>query len=364
MDVTKAGVRYAQMVKWSHQADPGAIPVSWDETDPRYDTGEFPLADSNGIILDSVTLRDLNVIYKEDSTHLMQYVGGVFVFKFAKAFSTLGLLATNCAVDVLRLGHILLSQDDVVMHNGQQAELIADKRLRRNLFARIDGTNYGRSFVCVNQAQREVWFCIPEIGATVATLAYIWRWTDNTWTIRELPNAAYITGGVATSAEGAGTIDSDSGIIDSDSSAIDARSFNPTSQWLIGAHSIESRIRQFDFGMQFGGVSGRCYVERTGLGIPFKANQPPDLFSMKYMRDLRPRIDGTAGGVVKVSVGAQQDIAGSVQWQPARDFIIGTTQHIDVRCSGRLLAVRYETTDDIDWRLHGHEFDVTYGGGY
>ena len=37
LNVTKTTTNYPYMVKWSHPADPGGVPISWDETDPTMD---------------------------------------------------------------------------------------------------------------------------------------------------------------------------------------------------------------------------------------------------------------------------------------------------------------------------------------
>src|SRR5574343_261163 len=34
MDITKSSTRYKSLISWSHPADPGAVPSSWDITDP------------------------------------------------------------------------------------------------------------------------------------------------------------------------------------------------------------------------------------------------------------------------------------------------------------------------------------------
>src|SRR5258705_4606261 len=44
-NVTRAGSTFPHMVLWSHPADPGSVPSSWDVTDPTKDAGQTDLAD-------------------------------------------------------------------------------------------------------------------------------------------------------------------------------------------------------------------------------------------------------------------------------------------------------------------------------
>jgi hypothetical protein len=366
-DITKTvgttPTRYPQLVKWSHAADPGSLPISWDEADTRYDTGEFPLADTDGAVVDALPLRDLNVVYKEDCTYLMQWVGGAFIFRFQKAFSSLGILGPKCMAMVPQGEHVVLAQDDIVLHNGTTAQSLVDRRMRRNLFARLDSTYYGRSFVAQNNAAREIWICIPEVGHTLPNLAFVWNWGSNTWTTRELNFPAFITSAVA-SLSGAGTWDATSGAWDSREIVWDFRPFNPAVPYFIGAYPNETQLRLHDIGGSFVGTNYDTFLERIGLGVPFDANQPPDTHSVKFVRGVWPRIEGSVGASVTVEVGSQFDLSAPVVWASPRTFVIGSTEKIDVRVSGRLLAFRVSSLSDVVWRLHGFDVDVVRGGGF
>ena len=52
LNISKVGGTYPAMVKWSHPADPGTVPSSWDEADPTKDAGEFPLSETPGACVD------------------------------------------------------------------------------------------------------------------------------------------------------------------------------------------------------------------------------------------------------------------------------------------------------------------------
>jgi hypothetical protein len=309
-------------------------------------------------------LRDLNAVYKRDAIYLMQYIGGVLIFRFSKAFSTIGILGHNCVADVPQSGHVVLGTDDVILHNGTSAETLMNRRMRRDLFGRIDSTYYARSFVVLHHAAREVWVCIPEIGATAPSLAYIWSWVDNTWGVRELNAPAFAVMGAVNTGESL-TWNSDSAVWNSDGSRWDIRAFNPTVSVLLGAHNSSTQIRRYDSGGTFNGAEYTSFIERTGLGVPInQRDATPDISSVKFLRGLWPRIEGANQGTVNVSVGGQWLSEGSVEWQPAVPFTIGQTNKIDCRVSGRMLAVRFEAVGGTDWRLHGFDLDIVPGGNF
>ena len=74
LNVSKAGVPYTRLVKWSHEAATQSVPSSWDETSSTVDAGEYELADTSGKIVDGMALGDTFMIYKEDSIYSMQFV--------------------------------------------------------------------------------------------------------------------------------------------------------------------------------------------------------------------------------------------------------------------------------------------------
>jgi hypothetical protein len=91
--VQKAGVNYPRLVKWSTEASTQTTPTSWNETDSTVDAGEYELADTKGDILDGLQLRDAFMIYKEDATYSMQFVGVPFIFSFRQLSPTIGAIS-------------------------------------------------------------------------------------------------------------------------------------------------------------------------------------------------------------------------------------------------------------------------------
>ena len=165
-NITKSTTNYPHMVKWSHPADPGTVPISWDETDPTLDAGENDLPDvSAGIIQDALPLRGQMFIYKANSVWRMAFVGGQFIFNFDTLLESAGLMAPRC-VTLTSDGqkHVFASQDDILIHNGTAAESVLNTRFRQTLINTIDPVNFVNSFMFTNPFRDECYFCYPERG--------------------------------------------------------------------------------------------------------------------------------------------------------------------------------------------------------
>lgn len=364
LDVSKFGVRYPHMVKWSHPADPGAVPGSWDITDPAKDAGEFSLADSSGFCVESMSMRDINVLYKEDSTWLMQHVGGIDIFGFRKVFSSVGMLATGCGAQLPDGRHVVLGADDVVFHNGQSAQSIATGRIRQRLFNSLDATNYRRSFAVTNYEENEVWFCIPEHGADFPSVAFCWNWDTGAWSLRDFPSRpAVIVNGRVGDPSGGYAWSSDSEAWSADTSTWESRMYNPASQRMVAAVPVTSQIRAINDTYQNAGGDITSYVERKAFGVPFKQGQPPDMHSVKFLRGLRPLLTGAIGESVSVYVGVQYDLNDDVEWLAPVAYTIGSTEFVDVRTTGRLFSLKIVGVG-VRWVLTGVELDVQYAGGF
>lgn len=357
VDVTKAGTRYPQMVKWSHPADPGVVPSSWDETDPTKDAGEATLAETPGACVDSAPLRDTNIVYKDDSIWGMQFTGGAFVHRFYAIAREIGILSRRCAVEYVDGQHAVFGTGDLVVHNGQTVKSIASQRVKRTLFSAIDGDAYTRSFVVHNEPKKEVWFCYPETGQAAPNKALIWGYDKDSFGFRDI-NAAHMAAGIIVSTPTPQAWDADAGTWDSDTTLWDAGAYSPAIRRLVEASPANSQILYLDEGNQFNGSNITSYIERVGLAIPLKVGQPPDLSERKMITSIWPRITGTAGGVVNVYLGFQNSPNDVVTYLPAKGFTIGTTKHLDFRLAGVLFAVKFESTTDIAWKLDGYELDV------
>lgn len=359
LDVTLGSVRFPHMVKWSHPAVPGAVPASWDAADTTKDTGEVDLAQSNGFVVDSVQLRDINIVYKEDAIWGMQFVGGLSIFRFYPIFNQIGILSQNCAVEFFSGKHLVFGSGDVVVHDGQNMQSILSKRLRRTLFDRIVTSLRGRSFVALNQRFKEVWLCYVIGAAQLPNEALVWNWETGSLTFREIPGLGYASHGLIDLSSVTDSWDADLATWDSDATTWGDLGFTLAEPDLLLASAQNTKLLQGDTTQLFNGINMTAYVERTGLGVPMGRDQPhPDMTRLKFLRAIYPRIDGANGHKVQVTIGRQDFVNGPITWLNPMQYTIGSTRRLDLRTSGRLFGIRFESAGDAEWRLHGYDLDV------
>ena len=189
-------------IRWSTSAVPGTLPVSWSVTDPAIDAGETDLPDpSGGEIVDARRLRDWLIIYKNNSTWAMRYIGGPDVFTFTEVFPNLGILESDCVAPFSHKGgqyHCMFTGDDVKVHDGRSIIHDLEGRLARYISANLSADNWRRSFV-VNLPQiNENWICYPTNNEQAPHQAIAWNYDEDTLSLLDFPDQlSWITRGIA-----------------------------------------------------------------------------------------------------------------------------------------------------------------------
>lgn len=360
LNISKSGTAFPHMVKWSHPADPGSVPISWDETDPTKDAGETDLSDAQaGIIQDGLELRDAFIIYKDSSTWGMQFTGGIAVMRFYPIFKQSGILSNHCMCFTPDgAGHFVKTQDDLIVHDGQNVQSVSDKRWRRFIQKDMDGSQTSKAFCFVNRKARECWFCYPEVGAPWASKALVWNVTDNALGIRDLSNISFIAPGIVDEVEADDTWDADPDIWEVDTTIWDDRVFNTFSNEGLSFNPVAVELSKIDTSEQFSGTNFKSVAQRTGLAIAGKNRQGEpviDIQSRKFLKRIWPRVKG---GPIDIRVGGQEEIGGVISWMPSQTFNPATQQYLDVCVNARLLAIEFSSMANISWEVEGYDLEV------
>lgn len=348
-NVTKSGTAYPHMVKWSAPAVPGAVPPSWDETDPAQDAGEFDLADDQTRIVDAMQLGDQFIVYKEGAYYALQYIGPPQIFRQQKISNMAGALSLNCAAEYPG-GHVVLAQGDLITHAGGGPQSIIDRRMRRWLFNNIDSTIYAQSFVAQNLTQNEIWVCFPQTGATSCTTALIWNYRDNTISLRDLPNINHANTGIVDFVA-SNSWDSDPNSWDSDDTTWNGTEFTEASQRLVMASLANTEIYLADSGKTFDGASISVMLEKEGMMFG-------DPSTVKMLKQIRPVIEANPGTVVQIATGGAMDLDAGTTWNAAQPFTVGTDVKFDTFATGRYLAIRITSTAQSSWRLRRMDVEI------
>lgn len=355
LNVTKSGDNFPYLVKWSHPADPGGVPISWDETDPTIDAGEFDLAEGYDHIIDGMTLRDSFMIYKESSVWRLDYVGGAFIFRNQKVLGMSGAINRNCIVDVDGF-HVVFTNNDIVVHDGVNATSILDKVTRRWLFENIHVDFSHLCFAFKNPFFNEVFLCFPASDSNegLPNKAIVYNYVDKLVSIRSLPNVYSAAIGPVSASGLIGTWEQDPDPWGSDMTIWNGADFVPNrSRVIMGASTQELYL--LDGSLTYDGDRPESFIERVGLSF----GEPE---TIKTVRGIRPRILGQDGASVMIKVGYQNDPYETPTYTAEMMHTIGETVSNDCFVSGRYIAIRFEAGSAYTWRLDSFEVDVVSTG--
>ena len=352
MNVTKSGVNFPAMIKWSHGADPGTVPPSWDETDPTRDAGEGDLSDTPGGLIDGYALGDFLIVYKEGAYYALEDVGGSQIIRARLISSEAGMLAKNCVAQFPG-GHLVLGQGDVYVHAAGAPQAILTARARRWLFQNLDAQYYRRSFVVANPLASEIWICFPQIASEACDLALVWNWKQNAIAIRELPEATHGAIGVV-NADLANSWDS---LTEPWASLTKKWNQTPASDAALRlVLATRNNLRMVDSGANFAGTAFNAFVERTGMSFG-------DPHRVKVIKGVRPIIEGVTGSVF-ISMGGAMEPNAEPTWSAPVEFRIGVDTQADAFASGRYISYRIESDQSINWRVKRLDLELEMAGRY
>jgi len=367
LDVTEDSVRFEDVFRWGHPADPGAVPSSWDETDATKRAGRRALSETSGPLVDGARLGDIFVIYKEEGTFGVEFIAGRQVFRTWQMFPVLGMLSRRC-VRPFRRGrfHLVLTPEaDLVAHDGRQAESIIDKKWRRWLRANLSTSFSQRSFMTASRDDSEVWTCFPSGDSEFADLALVWNWKYGTFSVRELPTVSHIEWGIVEVSLESEVIDDQEQLIDDDDSFIDERSFSAQNGHLLYASAASTKLFRGNDTEQFAGTNFTAYVERLGLGVIGRdrfGNWRTDFQRRKLLKQIWPKMESSTP--VRVYAASQEEKNGPVTYQGPKLFNPATDEKVDFEIAGRFIGYRFESVDGSRWNLQGVDLEIDLLGRY
>lgn len=364
VNITKSGATSPHMVKWSHPADPGALPISWDHTDQALDAGEVELPDSNtGMLLNCGTLRGQMFLYKEQAIWRMRLIGGQGIFSFEPFVESAGMISPRgFAYTPDGLKHVVMTSDDVVVHDGQSMQSILTNRVRRELFdKRLDRNNVNKCFLFTNPKYREVWICYPEAtGTDEVSRALIWNQESNIISGEAILQMACADTGFVEAATPGAWDDFSSTTWQETELTWNQRA----SRSVVMADGSSTKFFELDVGGERDGKKYRARAQRTNLAIMGKKRDGSPIQDYKRMKMYRRVWLKASGGVFSVRVGVQQQIDGPVVWKEWQTFDPATDQWVDAIMSGRALAIEFASSSSDLWQVHGYKPEVVPLGNF
>ena len=367
LDITESSNRLPTTIWWSHPADPGTVPDSWDINDATKLAGRRPVGGTAGFLVDAAPVGDSLMVWKEDSVHRFDRVASNQVFSRRRVSNT-GLMAIGCAQEFSRGQQVALTIDaDVVVTDGQQVTSITNRRIRKYLESFISGADRDKCFVVSDMKSTQVFICYPKEGSVYCNEAAVWNWSENVWSFQEITETLDIKSGIYDETAPSTTWDSDTETWDSDTTSWNERAYVATSQRMIGAYPLVGQLREFHRGQKLGTTAYTSKLERTGLAIVGMDRQGApvvDTTSVKQVTELYPIIDSVNSMDMQVSVGAQDNPNGAITWDGPYDFDPLVDEKIDCFAEGRYIAVRFESSSEVNWKMEGYGMKVDRVGEY
>lgn len=365
-NITKSGDAFEHMVKWSHRADPGSPPMSWDHTDATLDAGETNLIDTSaGPILDMASIGDSLFIYKAGSIWEVTRTRDFNIFDFKNRFQTTGILSTNCVTQIpRRKENFLMTGDDLVLHNGQAMESLIDRRWRRWLVQEMAFEAGNTAFVVPNPFHNECWFCFPEVGNDWCTKALVWNYVENTIGVRDLEQVSCGASGIVI--EELETWDVTVESWDDRTQAWNTLNYDPRKTTILLGDPINQRVMHGAKRNQIDGVDLQARIERKALAIVGRDLQGQPIADSSVRKMAQRLWIQAAGAPFKVQLGAHNEEDGEVDWDSEVAFNPAVDQYVDpiVPPNGRYLAVRFLSDSGDPWQLEGYKLEFETLGAF
>ncbi len=375
LNMTEGGTELPTKLRWSNAAEPGTVPTEWVATATN-NAGDASLADTAGGIVDAAALRGQFFIYKAHATYAANFVGGSFVFTFRKFLTTSGILARNCVTEAMG-NHIVMTDGDILIHDGQNVRSLVDEKLRRFVFLQIDPTNFVNSFVFNYRASKEVWCCFPTQGFVEPNVAVVWDYAHDLLSIRELDETwSHAESGLVLATTAALDWDGQTDTWDGSAGSWNRAQFTGAFERVLASVAVSTASGQSQLG---DGLQRLLFVDDTSttrddLAVVGQITRESlDLGSpeaLKYVRRIWPRIEGSTGTVLKVRVGVQDEPSAPISWQAQQDYALNVDDFLNFDASGRYISVRFEddsapgATPNALWRVHGFDLEYTFQGDF
>lgn len=343
---------FGSSVRWSDAADPGTIPQSW-TPGPTTEAGQRELSGAPGDIQDGLTLRDAFIIYKTGACFVLNYTGGRFIYSSRILFDSVGALGKNC-IATIRGHHIVVSDGDIVRHDGNTADSIVDGRVRKWFFNQVDDLNRQYLSAKYYPDLNEVWIGVPDANTADMHLAMIYDLARNRWGVRDFGEpethpTIFVAGSLLESTTPQDWTDPGPWADDPDTWAAGERTFGGN---MLG---FQQGGRYMGFDLETTINSGGATLQRQGLDLGYPEQD-------KTVVAIYPRADAPqATPIVKARVGFQSRDGGPVTWGSEFPQDLSETEgKLDQFVTGKLIAVELSVDADTNPGLTIDGFGIEF----
>ena len=374
LNMTESGNEFPTKLRWSSAAEPGTVPQEWTASATN-NAGDASLADTSGGIVEAAALRGQFMIYKQHATYAANFVGGSFVFSFRKFLTTSGIMARNCVTEALG-NHVVMTDGDVIIHDGQNVRSLVDRKLRRFIFLQIDPVNFVNSFVFNYRAAKEVWICFPTQGFVEPNVAVVWDYAHDLLSTRDLSETwSHAQSGLVLATTAALDWDGQTDTWDASSGSWNRAQFTGAFERVLASVAVSTDVGDSvaDTNSRLLFVDDTSTLRDDSAVVGIIRRESLDLGTpeaLKYVRRVWPRIEGSTGTVIKVRVGVQDEPSEGISWSPFQDFNVNENDFLNFDASGRYISLSFEDDSapgaavNPSWRIHGFDLEYTFQGDF
>ncbi|MEX2962850.1 hypothetical protein [Microbulbifer sp. TYP-18] len=353
LGVIEGGVEYPNTVRWSDEAEPGAVPETWDVADTSNLAGANPIDSGASKLVDCLPMGSANIVYSRDATYLMQLVGGEYVFSFETIFDQ-GILCRD-AVAAFDRQHFVVGATEIFVHDGLSIRPMAHRRVNRTFYGEL---GQRESVRCVtNHKTKEIWTIYSTNAEGPANRALVYNWLDDTFTFCDLPKVH-----CAFFAAKAGEVitfdDLDAMGVSFSDLNLTFGELTDTSYFPVMYYLTDTDLMETDF-LATGDATQSVYLERSGIDLDQVLPQAAG--RLKSLRRIIPQFSGV--GQVKITVGGAKTATGPVRWKNPKVFDVASGLDLHFRIKARYLAIKVESVSGGFWRLTGWDLDLMPADG-
>lgn len=397
LNVTKGGVQYPTMFKWSDTVLAGGPPDSWDSTNAATNAGENILEALESPIIDGLALRSAFVIYATNQVWLAEQTGTALIFNFSRIFTDGGIISRNCVVEV-NGKHYVFGPYDIYVHDGVTKQSLAENRVKEFIFSNLNNSYSDRFFVTNMPQTNEILFAYVSADTPIAfpsttgcNRGAVYNYAEDTWGFVDLPNVL-----------GMGLADMNPSLTWSTAPStmtwgnIGGTWYSSTDPYRVQIFGVQSalpgyvpnsRVLTYDFVDKGTGTfsflpdsNAQAFLQRVGLDLDganltqntkiaasngamsYTNESPSNLETYKIVKRVLPQITMFGNQPVTVTVGAQITPSGPVNWGVANQFNPQTDYKVDYRGGGRYLAFYMAETNPADFEVSGFDADIGTAG--
>ena len=343
---------YEDRVRWSHPCEPNGVPYTWQEPseDPSSLAGYLTLG-RGGAIVGAESLRDSFVIYSRQALNVLDYTGDALVWRRRTLSQNAGLIGRNALVEV-RGKHYYISNEDIIVFDGNQAQSLLHNRLRKRFAGTLNEDARDTAFATHHKTMQEIWFCVAEYGYDKPNMAYVFNYLDNTWSLRDLSTervfAHALYGNQPTKvkswAEWAGNWEGER-------TTWASANRQPFDGALIGASGSDV----YNIDTQNPEEEGlTTFIERESM--PIVGHEDVTTVTRIY-----PQVEGNTP--VTISLGSHQYAGGGSTWKSSVEFDPRNDRKVDIRTTGELHSYRMEGPASGNFNITGFDAEFHPAGG-